>query len=159
MDKFEVCFAAGTKEDWSWELLKNDCANYTEALENVEDGAGIGSGYAIFKNGVRILPDAKEAHIELKNDRHNVVANAMAIIHFTMDGEYDFYCYHLTEEEMEDEKKRVASAWKVLDEKGIVFDKTVHNKREARWKNIMPAPVRFIDRERFTAVEVDELPF
>lgn len=159
MDRFEVCFAVGTKEDWSWELLTNDCTNYTEALKNVEDNADVGSGYAIFKNGMRILPGTKEARIELKNDRHNVVANAIATIDFTLDGEYDFFCYHLTEEEMEDEKKLVAEAWKILDEKGIVFDKTVHDKREARWKNIMPVPVRFIDRERFTAVETDELPF
>jgi len=156
--KFEVCYMNGTQEDWEWETI-NQVDTYTEATQLICSDASIGSGYAIFKNGVRILPNSKEASHELKIDKKEEIQKAMDKIQWFLSKDYGFYLYHLDPEEVAEEEESIAAAWKTLKKYDIAFTKETFDKRQCREDNREKRPVRFIDRPHFKYVDIDELPF
>lgn len=154
--KFEVCYMNGTQEDWEWETI-NQVDTYTEATKLICSDAPIGSGCAIFKNGVRILPNSKEARHELKVDKKEEIRIAMDRIQFSMDANFDFFMYHLDQEEIEEEENKVANAWKTLEKYNIEFTDEIFEKRRVRSHSHEWQPIPFIERT-FKRINPDELP-
>ena len=84
------------------------------------------------------------------------IREAINKIAFALNDSYDLYLYCLTEEEEIKEADEIEEAWQVLNQNNIdSFAIQKHIDREA---NVIPEPIRFIDRA-FHKVETDELPF
>lgn len=85
------------------------------------------------------------------------IDNAIAKIAFTLQDDYDLYLYVLTPEEEENEKNEIERARNYLASNNIAYDAVF--KHHERLINIIPKPIRFIDRPHFKAVETEDLPF
>ena len=85
------------------------------------------------------------------------IREAIEIVSFSMFGDYDFYLSNLFYDERIEEEKEMTEAQKVID-----HNKTTIKDLEKHWNrmnNVVPEPVKFIDRPHFITVETDELPF
>lgn len=86
------------------------------------------------------------------------VSAAINKLFFVNSEDYPFYLSCLFANEEEEEKEEVEEALHTLEEVGIKFTDEILEKKRVRRNNIVPAPIRFIDRQ-FKAVDIDELPF
>ena len=88
------------------------------------------------------------------------VSDAIDRIHVTTTEDYEFYLSCLDNNELVEEHEELKEAYKILAEAGIEYTKEIANKKYVREKNVVPEPVRFIDRQHFAkAIETDDLPF
>jgi len=53
---YTICAVMGDKEDWDWRIV-NAKPTLQHAILWTHNNYGIGSGYAIFKDNIRILPN------------------------------------------------------------------------------------------------------
>ena len=92
----------------------------------------------------------------MKYTKKQLIEKAIRAAWFSLSEDYALYLYNLTPEEEADEHQIVANAWKTLADNGMGFKEV--QKHADRMDNSVPAPIRFIDRQRFATVEADELP-
>lgn len=161
MSKFEACFMSGMDGDYGWEPLGEEFNSYSDVVKYLQSDGELGSGYAIFKDGVRILPNTKESRHELKVDKHNEIAHALDMMTVGIE-DSNGVCYEhffMTAEEIKEEEKEIAAAWKTLEKYGIRYTEEVEEKRRKRATNKpLSKPMPFIERH-LLAIELDDLPF
>ena len=85
------------------------------------------------------------------------LSQAIDKLFFVECGDYPYYLDCLWGEEIYEEQEEVDEARQVFSESGLDLDEVLA-KKKARYANVVPEPIRFIDR-CFKAVETDELPF
>jgi len=85
------------------------------------------------------------------------IREAIEKIAFVEYGDYEFYFDNLFMDERFEECKEVREAKKLLRLHGITDDDV--KKHYNRQRNVMPKPVRFIDRPHFFMIDTDDLPF
>lgn len=86
------------------------------------------------------------------------ISNAINKLFFVNSEDYQFYLSCLFANEEQEEKEEVEEALRVLEDAEIKFTDEILEKKRVRRNNIVPEPIRFIDRQ-FKAVDIDELPF
>ena len=87
------------------------------------------------------------------------VSSAINKLCFVTSEEYSFYLDCLFGNEFYEEDEEVNEAKKVLADAGIELTEEIIAKKKERDANRIPEPIPFINRPRFTAVDIDELPF
>lgn len=85
------------------------------------------------------------------------IREAIETLAFRKFGDWGFYVDNLFSDEFIEEMERVKEAEALCKLVGITDDDI--RKHWERQNNVMPNPVRFIDRLHFKAVETDDLPF
>lgn len=85
------------------------------------------------------------------------IREAINKVTFFIFGDYDFYLSNLFFDEKLEEQEEMKKAWRVLDHNAISI--TDLKKHWDRINNIVPAPVRFVDRIPPRECKLGDLPF